>query len=78
MDSVTKKIVKEDGELRDSDSDRQKYLKYLAYEGWPGTYFFSDGKRVKVTKTRFENNAFIIERVVPEGGREIPYSTLQP
>jgi hypothetical protein len=30
--------------------------------------------RVKIKKARLENNSFIIERVVPEGKKEVNYS----
>ena len=72
--TVTKKIKKEDGEIKSDDRSRSAYLKYLAYEGWPGVYFFdpaAGGKRVKITRASFTNNQFTIERVIPEGGREI-------
>ncbi|HRH31485.1 MAG TPA: hypothetical protein PK950_02360, partial [Candidatus Paceibacterota bacterium] len=54
------------------------YAKYRAYSGWPGLYFFSqspDGTntRIAIKKARFENNAFIIERVTPEGKKEMDY-----
>lgn len=68
------KIEKKDGELLATDTDEQKWRKYLAYFGWPGVFYFSDsGKRVKITKAKYENNAFVIERVIPEGGKEQDY-----
>ncbi len=71
--TITKKMKKEDGELDLSDSARTNYLKYLAYDGWPGTYFIQNGKRVKITKASFKKDSFIIERVIPEGKRETDY-----
>ena len=72
--TVTKKIVKEDGELDLAAPARANYLKYLAYDGWPGTYFFdAKGKRVKITAASFKNGQFFIERVIPEGKREMNY-----
>jgi methionyl-tRNA formyltransferase len=72
--TVTKKIRKEDGELDLAAPGRENYLKYLAYEGWPGTYFFKDGVRYKVTKASFAKGVFTIERVVPEGKRETEWT----
>lgn len=70
-------IKKEDAELNFSDDAYTNYLKILAYDVWPRAYFFTEknGKklRVVVTKARFENNELIIERVIPEGKKEIPY-----
>jgi hypothetical protein len=31
--------------------------------------------RYKVTKAAFKNGSFVIERVIPEGGKEIPYTS---
>jgi methionyl-tRNA formyltransferase len=78
--TFTKKITKEDGELKLEESDEKKYLKYLAYEGWPGTYFFlaNNGARIrhKITQASFKGGLFIVEKVIPEGGKEIPYTAL--
>lgn len=71
--TITKKITKEDGELDTNAPARGNYLKYLAYDGWPGTYFFENGKRMKITKASLVNGKFIVERVIPEGKRETAY-----
>ncbi|MFZ2152383.1 MAG: methionyl-tRNA formyltransferase [Minisyncoccia bacterium] len=74
----TQKIEKKDGEILPTDTERQKYLKYLAYQPWPGTFFFldHDGKkiRLKITQAKFEDNTFVIERVIPEGKKEMLHS----
>jgi len=75
--TFTKKIHKEDGELDLASSDRKNYLKYLAYEGWPSTYFFKDGTRYKITKASFQNGRFVVERVIPEGKREVGWSSAE-
>jgi hypothetical protein len=55
---------------------------YRAYAGWPGIYFFdrntadqSDGtsQRIVIKKARLENDHFIIERVIPEGKKEMDF-----
>ena len=75
--SRCKKIKKEDGELSLSGDTRENWNKYRAYAEWPGTYFFTErgGKniRVKITTASFKNGSFIIERVIPEGKREMAY-----
>lgn len=68
------KIEKRDAELFDNDSEETKYRKYLAYYKWPKVFFFKNGKRLKVTKARFEKDKFIIERVIPEGKREMNFT----
>lgn len=67
------KIKKEDGEIDPNGDPTKNYNKYRAFFGWPGVFFFKNNKRVKITKARYENNSFIIERVIPEGKKEISY-----
>lgn len=71
------KTKKEHG-LVDPKQDAPEILwrKYRAYYGWPGLYYLdNENKRVKITRARFENNTFIIERIIPEGKKEIVLST---
>lgn len=72
-----KKIKKEDGEIDLSDdtlnNSIKNYNKYRAYFHWPRVFFFRDKKRIIVTKAKLENGKFIIEKVIPEGGKEIYY-----
>ena len=77
--SYCKKIKKEDGQIDIiNGNDLENYNKYRAYSGWPGVYFFAikNGKniRIKITKAIYENNSFIIKRVIPEGKKEVNYS----
>jgi methionyl-tRNA formyltransferase len=73
-----KKIQKEEGLLTLPGNDSENWNKYRAYAEGPGTYFFvqKNGKeiRVKITKASFANGKFVIERVVPEGKREMAYA----
>lgn len=68
------KIKKEDGLVTLTDDAITLWNKYRAYSGWPGIYFIKDNTRIKITKAKYENNSFIIERVVPENRKEINYS----
>ncbi len=72
------KIQKEDALLELSDANAlQNYRKYRAYFEWPRTYFFYEVSTKKVrliiTKARFENGLFVVERVLPEGKKEMGY-----
>lgn len=75
--TFTKKITKEDGEISLSDDGYQNYLKFCAYDGWPGTYFFMEksGKkmRIKITEASYEHGKFIPVLVIPEGKKEMKY-----
>ncbi|MBP9855768.1 MAG: methionyl-tRNA formyltransferase [Candidatus Pacebacteria bacterium] len=73
--TFTKKIEKQDGELKDDDSPETNWRKIIAYTPWPGAYFFQDGKRVIIKKANLTNGELVIERVVPEGKNEMDYTT---
>jgi len=78
--TFTKKITKADGEIDISGDQWKNYLKTQAFFGWPGTFFFTErhGKkiRVKINSASFdkENNKMMIEKVTPEGGKEMAYA----
>jgi methionyl-tRNA formyltransferase len=79
--TFTKLIKKEDGEILDTDSDQQKWLKFIAYTPWPGTFYFINKNnqtlRIKITDAVFENNNFIIKKVIPEGKNEMDYKSFK-
>lgn len=70
------KTKKEDADITNITDERKKWLMYRAYFGWPRVYFIKDGKRYIVTSARFENNIFVIERVIPEGKKETDYRNI--
>ena len=78
--SYTVKIKKDDGLINFNDNPYKNYLKILAYHGWPSAFFFieKDNKkiRVKITKASFKDNQLIIEKVIPEGKKEINFQDL--
>lgn len=67
------KFTKADGEINLEDDGQKNWRKYRAFKVWPGTYFFKDGKRFKVTDATFVDGKFTINKVIPEGGKEIDY-----
>jgi methionyl-tRNA formyltransferase len=75
------KITKEDGELDLSADPYINFRKIQAYNLWPQAYFFinhQDKKlRVKVTKASFAARKLVIEKVIPEGGKEISYTDFE-
>jgi methionyl-tRNA formyltransferase len=77
--TYTKKIVKEDGLINLSDDPYKNFLKWNAYKGWPGSFFFieQDGKQVRITITDavFEDGKFVIKKVIPEGKKEISWQS---
>jgi methionyl-tRNA formyltransferase len=82
--TYTKKIAKEDGMFELSDVEKNPkmlYRKFSAYEGWPSLYFFIPvgGKktRIIVKDAVFENDTFIIKKVLPEGKTLISWDEFQ-
>ena len=71
------KIKKEDAEINVNGDGNVNYNKYRAYAGWPNTYFFVEKAgqkiRVKITKATYEDGSFMIEKVIPEGRKEVAY-----
>ena len=76
--TVCGKIQKEDA-LLDLDAEGiANYRKYRAYAEWPRAHFFAwNGEkslRVIVAKAHMEGDTFVIDRVIPEGKKEMDYS----
>lgn len=68
-----KKIKKEDGLIDLNDDGVKNYNKFRAYAAWPRTFFFKNGKRIIITKARLENEKLVIEKIIPENGKEMDY-----
>ncbi|MEK7136381.1 MAG: methionyl-tRNA formyltransferase, partial [Patescibacteria group bacterium] len=73
--TYTKKITKADGEIDLTADPSQNYRKIKAFSDWPGTYFFTEHNgqptRILIKKAHLENNQLIIDRVLPEGKKEM-------
>lgn len=81
--TFTKKISKQDGCIDISQlqyaEGRKNFLKYCAFYTWPGTFFMVNKGdteiRVKITHATWdaETQLMRIERVIPEGQKEVAY-----
>ena len=75
--TYTKKISKEDGLIDLAGDPISNFRKIRAYEGWPGTYFFTERNnkktRVVIKDAELKNGALVIKKVVPEGKKEMDY-----
>jgi methionyl-tRNA formyltransferase len=71
------KIEKENGQLNMDDSPEINLRKIRAYHIWPGAYYFIENRdkkiRVIVKRAHIEDDKLILERVVPEGKKEMNY-----
>ncbi len=76
--TFTKKINKQNAFLDLSKDSYKNYLKTLAYEDWPKTYFDieNNNKKIRVIIKRavWKNDTFEIQSVVPEGKKEMNYA----
>ena len=76
--TFTKKITKEDG-LVDLEKDQPEmiYKKFLAFQPWPGIYYFTQKNnqktRVIITDLKLQNGLLSIKKVRPESKNEISY-----
>lgn len=68
------KFTKDMGELNLADDALINDRKYRAYCGSIGTYFFKDGVRYKITNAHLEDGRFVIDEVIPENGKRMPYT----
>jgi methionyl-tRNA formyltransferase len=75
--TLCKKITKEDGLLDLSEPTEINVRKVRAFRGWPHAYFFFTHKehttRLIVRTAHIENDEFIIDRVIPEGKKEMNF-----
>lgn len=67
------KIKKEDGQINLEDDPHKNLLKIKAFEEWPTTYFFLNGKRIIITDAKTEDGKLKILKVIPEGKKEMLY-----
>jgi methionyl-tRNA formyltransferase len=75
--TFTKKIEKSNGEIDLNGDPHENYLKTVAYNPWPGTFFFKDDKRIKITEADLIDDKFVINKVIPEGKKEIDFEDLK-
>ena len=75
--TYTEKFNKEAGLLDLEGDARANLLKIRSYEGWPGTYAFFEREskkiRVNIIDAHLEGGKLMIDRVKPEGKREMDY-----
>ena len=75
--TYTKKITKEEALINLQADPYTNFRKIQAYHEWPQAYFFvqrgEQSVRVKITQASFEDGKLIIEKVIPEGKREMRY-----
>jgi methionyl-tRNA formyltransferase len=76
--SYTKKIAKEDAEIDLSADPYTNFRKIQAYHEWPQAFFFIERKgkkiRIKIIDACYKDGILTIQKVIPEGGKEMSYA----
>lgn len=71
------KIEKNDGEINLAGNPAESLRKIRAYHEWPGAFYFAErnGKKIRINikSARLENGILILEKVTPEGKKEMPF-----
>jgi methionyl-tRNA formyltransferase len=51
------------------------FRKICAFDGWPSTFFFHEGKRIKITDATYDpiSQSLSITKIIPEGKKEMPF-----
>lgn len=75
--TFTKKIDKKDAELDLTQNAELNLRKIMAYSTSPGSYYFDDvngvKKRILVKKAHLEDGKLVLDRIIPEGKKEMNY-----
>ncbi|MFZ2303526.1 MAG: methionyl-tRNA formyltransferase [Minisyncoccia bacterium] len=75
--TYTKKMTSGSGQIYLDDDPMRMFRKIRAFDSWPRAYFTTtrNGKdmRVVVTKAHLADGKLVLDRVVPEGKKEMPY-----
>lgn len=71
------KIQKSDGEIDLNDNPEKNLRKIRAYNIWPNAFFFETNgykkTRIIVKKAHIENGELVLDRIIPEGKKEMDY-----
>lgn len=75
--SYTKMVEKSDAEIDLNNDAYLNFRKIMAYHSWPKAYTFFETAntkiRAQISEASWENNELIIERIIPEGKKEMDY-----
>jgi len=75
--TFTKKITKESGLISLTDNPADTYRKIQAFDVWPRVYFMTERNgreiRVVITEAHITDNKLVLDRVIPEGKKEMAY-----
>lgn len=71
--TFTKIIKREDGRIDWNKTPQEIERQIRAFNPWPGTFTFSNDRRIKILEAEIVNNELSIKKVQPEGKRPMSY-----
>lgn len=75
--TYTKKMTSGSGQIYLDDDSTRMFRKIRAFDTWPRAYFLTNRNgrdtRVVVTEAHLDNGILVIDRVIPEGRKEMAY-----
>ncbi|MGB2580631.1 MAG: methionyl-tRNA formyltransferase [Minisyncoccia bacterium] len=75
--TYTKKMTSGSGQIYLDDDSTRMFRKIRAFDTWPRAYFLTNRNgrdiRVVVTEAHLDNGTLVIDRVIPEGKKEMAY-----
>ena len=78
--TFTRKFSKDDAEINLENDGYDNFRKFQAFHSWNDVFFFVNTKktrlRVIIKEAQFLNDKFIVEKVIPEGRKEMTYQQL--
>jgi methionyl-tRNA formyltransferase len=72
--TYTRILTRKDGAIDWSKPAQKIERQIRAFQPWPGTYTFYNGKRLKILKARLEKDKLIIKEVQPEGKKQMSFA----
>lgn len=74
IDKAESELYLDPHELPIGNEAYQTLLKIRAYDGWPGTFFVHDGRRIKIQEAELSHEGQLrLLRITPEGKKEADF-----
>jgi len=73
LDRSMGELILDPNNLPAGNEAHQTLLKIRAFEGFPGTFFIHEGKRIKITAAHIDTNKLQIDKIIPEGKQEMDF-----
>ncbi len=75
LDRAMGELILDPYNLPVGDEAYQMLLKIRAFDGFPGTFFMYEGKRIKIVDADIAKDKLQITRIIPAGKKEMDFNT---